>query len=82
MLFRMLGSLRATANGDDADLGGHKQRVVLAGLLLHSNRVVSRVMRCLETSSNRLPCRRLNLSKRPASSPSNCARCSFSTIAA
>jgi class 3 adenylate cyclase/predicted ATPase len=39
--FRILGPLEVIENGRPLDLGGHKQRVVLATLLLDSNRVVS-----------------------------------------
>ena len=41
MHFELLGSLRAADDEAEADLGGHKQRVVLAGLLLNTNRVVA-----------------------------------------
>ena len=40
--FRILGSLEALENGRPLALGGSKQRALLALLLLHANRVVSR----------------------------------------
>ena len=42
MEFRILGSLEVTREGRLVGLGGPKQRAVLAALLLHVNRVVSR----------------------------------------
>src|SRR3954447_20399760 len=42
MEFRILGPLEALANGRPADLGGAKQRALLALLLLEANRVVPR----------------------------------------
>ena len=41
MEFRLLGSLEVLARGRSLALGGHKQRAVLAMLLLHANEVVS-----------------------------------------
>src|SRR3954463_10581047 len=41
MEFRILGPLEVTSGGRVLDLGGHKQRTVLALLLLEPNRVVS-----------------------------------------
>src|SRR6476660_5155953 len=41
MEFRILGPLEVTADGRALDLGGHKQRTLLALLLLQANRVVS-----------------------------------------
>ena len=41
MEFRILGPLEVTADGRALDLGGHKQRALLALLLLQANRVVS-----------------------------------------
>ncbi|MBT8193762.1 MAG: BMP family ABC transporter substrate-binding protein [Acidimicrobiia bacterium] len=40
MHFQLLGPLRVSHGDAEANLGGHKQRVVLAGLLLNTNRVV------------------------------------------
>ena len=42
MVFRVLGPLAVEHEGRSLPLGGHKQRAVLALLLLHANRVVSR----------------------------------------
>src|ERR671937_319806 len=42
MEFRILGPLEAVVNGEPLDLGGPKQRVLLAMLLLRANRVVPR----------------------------------------
>src|SRR6266566_3615040 len=42
MQFRILGPLEVVAHGEPRALGGAKQRAVLAVLLLHANRVVSR----------------------------------------
>ena len=42
MEFRILGSLEVTRESRLVGLGGPKQRAVLAALLLHVNRVVSR----------------------------------------
>ena len=42
MLFRVLGPLAVEHEGGSLPLGGHKQRALLALLLLHANRVVSR----------------------------------------
>ena len=42
MQFRILGPLEVEAHGEPRALGGAKQRAVLAVLLLHANRVVSR----------------------------------------
>ncbi len=41
MEFRILGPLEAISNGQALDLGGAKQRALLAVLLLHANEVVS-----------------------------------------
>ena len=41
MLFRVLGALEVSVDGRQILLGGPKQRMVLASLLLHPNRVVS-----------------------------------------
>src|SRR5687768_11320533 len=41
MEFRILGPLQALADGEPVDLGPHKQRSLLALLLLSPNRVVS-----------------------------------------
>src|SRR5882762_7678500 len=41
MEFRILGPLEVTSGGPPLDLGGHKQRTLLARLLLQPNRVVS-----------------------------------------
>src|SRR2546423_1335269 len=41
MEFRILGPLEVTSDGRALDLGGHKQRTLLALLLLQANRVVS-----------------------------------------
>ena len=41
MEFRLLGSLEVLARGRSLALGGHKQRAVLAMLLLHANEAVS-----------------------------------------
>src|SRR5690348_11127390 len=41
MEFRILGPLEVISDGRVLDLGGHKQRTVLALLLLEPNRVVS-----------------------------------------
>ena len=41
MEFRVLGSLEVLADGEARDLGGRKQRALLAVLLLEANRVVS-----------------------------------------
>src|SRR4029079_7812931 len=41
MEFRLLGSLEVLSGGRTLTLGGHKQRAVLALLLLHANEVVS-----------------------------------------
>ncbi len=41
MEFRILGPLEAVSNGQALDLGGAKQRALLAMLLLHANTVVS-----------------------------------------
>jgi YVTN family beta-propeller protein len=42
MQFGMLGPLEVSVNGGPVPLGGRKQRALLALLLLHANRVVSR----------------------------------------
>ena len=42
MEFRILGSLEVRADGRALDIGGHKQRAVLAMLLLEPNRAVAR----------------------------------------
>src|SRR5438445_12065908 len=42
MDFRILGPLEVVADGQEVPLGGAKQRALLALLLLHPNRVVSR----------------------------------------
>jgi DNA-binding SARP family transcriptional activator len=42
MQFRILGPLEVEAHGEPRALGGAKQRAVLAVLLVHANRVVSR----------------------------------------
>ena len=42
MEFRILGPLEVVADGQEVPLGGAKQRALLALLLLHPNRVVSR----------------------------------------
>ena len=42
MEFRILGPLEVRSNGQALDLGGPKQRSLLAALLLHANQVVSR----------------------------------------
>src|SRR5438445_1937002 len=42
MDFRILGPLEVVADGQEVPLGGAKQRALLALLLLHANRVVSR----------------------------------------
>jgi YVTN family beta-propeller protein len=42
MRFAVLGPLAVSADGDPVPLGGRKQRTLLALLLLHPNRVVSR----------------------------------------
>jgi YVTN family beta-propeller protein len=42
MQFAMLGPLQVSLNGSPADLGGPKQRALLAFLLLHANTAVSR----------------------------------------
>ena len=39
--FRLLGPLEVVDNGATIDLGGQKQRALLAMLLLHPNEVVS-----------------------------------------
>jgi DNA-binding SARP family transcriptional activator len=39
--FRVLGPLEVSDGGDTVSLGGRRQRMVLAVLLLHANRVVS-----------------------------------------
>jgi hypothetical protein len=39
--FRILGPLEVIENGQALDLGGQKQRTLLAVLLLHANEVVS-----------------------------------------
>jgi predicted ATPase/DNA-binding SARP family transcriptional activator len=44
MLFRVLGPLAVEHEDRSLPLGGHKQRALLALLLLHANRVVSRDM--------------------------------------
>ena len=41
MEFRILGPLEVLSNGEALDLGGQKQRALLAVLLLHANEVVS-----------------------------------------
>jgi DNA-binding SARP family transcriptional activator len=41
MEFRILGPLEVIDDGQVLDLGGQKQRVLLAMLLLHANEVVS-----------------------------------------
>ena len=41
MEFRILGPLQALSDGAPVDLGPHKQRALLALLLLHAGRVVS-----------------------------------------
>ena len=41
MEFRILGPLELYSDGQLVDLGGAKQRALLAVLLLHANRVVS-----------------------------------------
>src|SRR2546423_6511860 len=41
MEFQILGPLEVTSGGQSLDLGGHKQRTLLALLLLEANRVVS-----------------------------------------
>jgi predicted ATPase/DNA-binding SARP family transcriptional activator len=41
MDFRILGALEVSSNGEALDLGGPKQRELLAVLLLHANEVVS-----------------------------------------
>src|SRR5436309_1434632 len=41
MEFRILGPLEVVSDGRALDLGGHKQRTLLALLLLQANRVVS-----------------------------------------
>ena len=41
MEFRILGPLEVVSNGEALDLGGQKQRALLAMLLLHANEVVS-----------------------------------------
>jgi predicted ATPase/DNA-binding SARP family transcriptional activator len=41
MDFRILGALEVSSDGEALDLGGHKQRELLAVLLLHANEVVS-----------------------------------------
>src|SRR5262245_47711563 len=41
MEFRILGPLEVIEEGQALDLGGHKQRALLASLLLHANKVVS-----------------------------------------
>ena len=41
MEFRILGPLEVVSNGEVIDLGGQKQRTLLAVLLLHANEVVS-----------------------------------------
>src|SRR3954469_9294244 len=42
MLFRILGPVEVAADGRTLDLGGPKQRALLALLLLEANRVVAR----------------------------------------
>src|SRR3954464_3220865 len=42
MLFRILGPVEVAADGRTLDLGGPKQRALLAMLLLEANRVVPR----------------------------------------
>ena len=42
MRFEVLGPLSVSLNGRAVSLGGHKQRTLLAVLLLHANEVVSR----------------------------------------
>jgi predicted ATPase/DNA-binding SARP family transcriptional activator len=42
MNFRILGPLEVSSNGETLDLGGQKQRALLAMLLLTANRVVAR----------------------------------------
>ncbi len=42
MEFRILGPLEVLSDGQVLDLGGHKQRALLALLLLEANRPVSR----------------------------------------
>ena len=42
MDFRILGPLEVTTNGERLALGGRRQRALLAILLLHADRVVSR----------------------------------------
>ena len=39
--FRILGTLEASENGQELDLGAYKQRALLALLLINANRVVS-----------------------------------------
>jgi DNA-binding SARP family transcriptional activator len=41
MEFRILGPLEVVSNGEALDLGGLKQRALLAVLLLNANEVVS-----------------------------------------
>src|SRR5262245_978877 len=41
MEFRILGPLEVHSDGQTLDLGGQKQRALLAMLLLHANQVVS-----------------------------------------
>jgi eukaryotic-like serine/threonine-protein kinase len=41
MQFRILGPLEVVADGEVVDLGGQRQRAVLAVLLLHANKLVS-----------------------------------------
>jgi DNA-binding SARP family transcriptional activator len=41
MEFRILGPLELLSNGEVLDLGGQKQRALVAVLLLEANRVVS-----------------------------------------
>src|SRR5260221_9368992 len=41
MEFRILGPLEVVSNGETLDLGGQKQRALLAVLLLNANEVVS-----------------------------------------
>src|SRR5919108_3976494 len=41
MEFKILGPLEVSENGQQVDLGGGKQRALLAMLLLHANEVVS-----------------------------------------
>src|SRR5438552_16024795 len=42
MQFRILGPLEVEGGGEPLALGGAKQRAVLAAVLLHANRIVSR----------------------------------------